>query len=146
MKKRIFVDGSCYPNPGVIGGWAYIIQDCVSGTEIKRSGVKRGDYITNNVMELTAAIEGLSSLVEPTIVQLVTDSQYLEKGVSSWMHTWKKSGFRQKNGELWKEIYNLCMKHTVYVTWVRGHSGHVENEECDKIAGEAVKKCLNIKS
>ena len=140
---KVFTDGSCWPNPGNKGGWAYIIKD-YSGVLINKSAkAYLAENVTNNKMELMAAIEGLKFFSEPKIIELITDSEYLGKGITTWMHQWKKTGWKQKNGDLWKEIYELVNYHTVYVTCIRGHQGQEENEECDKMASEVV-KCLNI--
>jgi ribonuclease HI len=144
---RIFTDGSCWPNPGGCGGWAFIIQFQDKSPE--RSGIGSEANTTNNRMELMAAIQALKNLDVPCIVELVTDSQYLGKGISMWMDQWKKSGWRQKNSDLWLEIYQLCNIHEVYVTCILGHKGQKENEICDAMASKAAKnlrekKCLNI--
>jgi ribonuclease HI len=133
---QIFTDGSCFPNPGRFGGWSYIIMFNDGRPQVKCSGGYDG-IATNNRLELTAAIEGISSLKKPTVIELVTDSEYLGRGISFWMTSWKSGGFRNKNGDLWKQIYSLCQFHNVYVTCIRGHSGQPENEECDRLASQA---------
>ncbi len=133
---QLFSDGACLGNPGP-GGWAYILRHPSTGKERERSG--GDDQTTNNRMELMAVIKGLEALSEPTNVELVGDSQYVLKGISEWMPGWKKKGWKKKGGpimnlELWQRLDKLVMKHNVKVTWVRGHTGHIENERCDELA------------
>lgn len=134
----LFTDGACRGNPGP-GGWAYILRHRASGKEIERAG---GDaHTTNNRMELQAAIEGLKALKRATSVLIVTDSQYVMKGVTEWMDGWKKKGWRRgpkkepvKNAELWQRLDELVNQHHVTWEYVAGHSGHPENERCDELA------------
>jgi ribonuclease HI len=99
---------------------------------------------TNNVAELTAAVEGLVRTPEGAAVELITDSQYVQKGIVEWRHGWEKNNWITsgkepvKNKELWQRLLALADKRRVSVTWVRGHSGHVLNERCDKLANKAV--------
>lgn len=136
LPVQVFTDASCYPNPGQLGGWAYIIK-MPGKPDIKRSGVVRGQTTTNNRMELIAAIQALSSLSEPTTLELIVDSTYLGLGITQWMSAWKKSGWRQPNADLWKKLYILDQLHTIYVTSVKGHAGCEPNEECDRLAAQA---------
>ncbi|WP_212636964.1 ribonuclease HI [Desulfacinum hydrothermale] len=148
MQKRkrveIFTDGACTGNPGP-GGWGAILR--YKGHEKELSG--SSPRTTNNKMELTAVIEALKALKEPCHVVVHTDSQYLQKGITQWIHRWKKNGWKTatkepvKNKELWLELDRLTQRHQVEWRWVRGHSGHPENERCDALAraaADAVRK------
>lgn len=145
---QLFADGACSGNPGP-GGWAFILRHPVSGKELERSG---GIHeTTNNRMELTAVIEGLAALKQPSDVELIVDSQYVGKGLSEWLAKWKANGWRRregskwaevKNEELWRKLDELCAKHRIRFTHVRGHSGHAENERCDELAVAAYQKFL----
>jgi ribonuclease HI len=141
----LFTDGACSGNPGP-GGWAFIIRHLASGRILESSGAEPAT--TNNRMELTGVIEGLSALKRPCRVELVTDSQYVAKGITEWMPKWKRQGWQRKEGsrlkpvmnaDLWRRIDELVVRHQVRVTEVRGHDGHPENEACDRMAVEAYK-------
>ena len=132
---ELFTDGACSGNPGP-GGWGYILRSA-DGTEREGSGGERAT--TNNRMELLGAIEGLRQLKKPCRVRLVSDSQYLVKGLSEWIDGWKRRGWRRKEGpvmnvELWQELDRLRAIHEIKPEWVRGHVGHAENERCDRLA------------
>lgn len=120
---EIFSDGACRGNPGP-GGWGALLR--FDGKEKPLFGGEKNT--TNNRMELKAAIEGLAALKEPCLVDLTTDSQYVRKGITEWIHNWKKNGWRTaakkpvKNGDLWKELEVLSKQHTVTWHWVKGHS------------------------
>lgn len=140
MKKiEVFTDGACTGNPGP-GGWGAILR--YKGHERELSGSSR--WTTNNQMELTAVIEALKALKEPCHVVVYTDSQYLQKGITQWIHRWKKNGWKTaakepvKNRQLWQELDRLTQRHRVEWRWVRGHSGHPENERCDALARAAI--------
>ena len=131
---EIFTDGACSGNPGP-GGWGYILR--CDGVEREGSGGE--SRTTNNRMELLGAIEGLKSLDKPARVRLVSDSQYLVKGLNEWIDGWKRRGWRRKDGpvmnvELWQELDRLRAIHQIKAEWVRGHVGHAENERCDQLA------------
>ncbi len=131
---EIFTDGACSGNPGP-GGWGYILR--CDGVEREGSGGE--SRTTNNRMELLGAIEGLKSLDKPARVRLVSDSQYLVKGLNEWIDGWKRRGWRRKEGpvmnvELWQELDRLRAIHQIKAEWVRGHVGHAENERCDQLA------------
>lgn len=137
---RLFTDGACSGNPGP-GGWAYILQHPSSGQTREASGAEPAT--TNNRMELTGAIEGLASLKRQCQVELVTDSQYLAKGLKEWMPKWKAQGWKRKengrlkpvsNEDLWRRLDELASRHDVRVQHVLGHNGHPENEACDRMA------------
>lgn len=138
MKKNveIFTDGACSGNPGP-GGWGVVLR--YGGREKELSGGERDT--TNNRMELTAAIEGLSALKEPCRVRLVTDSKYVADGITKgWAASWRSNGWRKAdkkpalNVDLWGELLDLLEKHEVDIEWVKGHAGHPENERCDELA------------
>ncbi len=131
---ELFTDGACSGNPGP-GGWGYILRK--DGQEHEGSGGEA--RTTNNRMELLGAIEGLKLLERPSRVRLVSDSQYLVKGLNEWIDGWKKRGWRRKDGpvlnvELWQELDRLRLTHAIHAEWVRGHVGHPENERCDRLA------------
>jgi len=145
---HLFTDGGCSGNPGP-GGWAYLLQHPATGKQIERSGGER--ETTNNRMELTAVIEGLSALKKPSCVQLFTDSVYVGKGISEWMTKWKANGWRRKEGkrmvavkneDLWRRLDELLQTHEVRYTRVAGHSGHPENERVDQLAVAAYQQFL----
>jgi ribonuclease HI len=135
-KVTIFADGSCLGNPGA-GGWAAILR--YNDAEKVISG--GAGHTTNNQMELIAVIEALKLLKEPCEVELVSDSQYVGKAINEWLVGWEKKGFAKiKNPQLWMEYWNLSRIHKVKARWVRGHSGHIENERCDEIARAEAQK------
>lgn len=133
---EIFTDGACSGNPGP-GGWGVILR--YSGHEKELSGGER--ETTNNRMELTAVIAGLSALKEPCKVRLVTDSRYVADGISKgWAVSWRNNGWRKAdkkpalNVDLWEKLLELIETHDVNIEWVKGHAGHPENERCDELA------------
>lgn len=138
----LFTDGACSGNPGP-GGWAFILRHPSTGKELKQSG---GDpHTTNNRMELAAVIHGLRALKRRTRVRVVTDSEYVSRGMTEWVAGWIRKGWRRgkdpvKNVELWQELVELCKEHDVVFEHVRGHAGHPENEECDQMAVEAARR------
>lgn len=143
----IYTDGACRGNPGP-GGWGVVLR--CNGTEKRLSGSEPNT--TNNRMELTAAIEGLRALKRPCQVALTTDSQYVRKGITEWLPGWMARGWKTaskapvKNVDLWQALYTEAQKHTVAWHWVKGHSGHPENELCDLLANEAIDALLGKKS
>jgi ribonuclease HI len=137
---ELYTDGSC-KSPGGPGGWAYILRIKETGSEMRNSG---GDVATtNNKMELMPLIEGLQILPRPCDVIVYSDSQYLTKGLIEWLPDWKRNNWITsekkpvKNVDLWQIIDGLKKIHNIKCHWVRGHNGHPENEECDKMAGIA---------
>jgi ribonuclease HI len=134
---ELFTDGACSGNPGP-GGWAYLLRDLSDGTE--RTGAGGEARTTNNRMELLSVIEGLRSLSVPSRVRLVSDSEYVVKGLQEWIDGWKKRGWRKAdrspvlNQDLWKELDRLRAVHRLSPEWIRGHRGHAENEACDRMA------------
>ncbi len=135
---KLFSDGSCLGNPGA-GGWAYILQ---YGDAIKKASGAEA-MTTNNQMELTAAIMGLSALKQPCRVELFTDSEYVVKAINSWLAKWVVTDFKgKKNADLWRRYLAAAASHEIKASWVKGHAGHPQNEECDamaRAAAEAIK-------
>jgi len=135
---KLFSDGSCLGNPGA-GGWAYILQ---YGNAIKKASGAEA-MTTNNQMELTAAIMGLSALKQPCCVELFTDSEYVVKAINSWLAKWVVTDFKgKKNADLWRRYLAAAAPHEIKASWVKGHAGHPQNEECDamaRAAAEAIK-------
>ena len=136
---EIFTDGACRGNPGP-GGWAALLR--YDGKEKLVSGAEPAT--TNNRMELMAAIEGLAQLKRRSRVVLTTDSQYLRLGIKQWLANWKRNGWRTaarqpvKNRDLWERLDGLTAQHDIDWHWVRGHSGHPENELVDQAANAAI--------
>ncbi len=136
---EIFTDGGCRGNPGV-GGWGALLR--FRGSEKHLKGAE--EYTTNNRMELTAAIEALRSLTRPCKVKLITDSKYVKNGITEWLPGWKKKNWRTasgkevKNKDLWIALEELIQMHEVEWGWVKGHSGHTENDLVDALANQAM--------
>lgn len=136
----VWADGSCAPNPGP-GGWGAIVEH--RGAREELSGA--APHSTNNIMELTAAIEGLRRTPPGATVRLTTDSQYVKNGITKWIHGWKRKNWRKADGQpvlnkhLWQALDALCAVRDVSWFWVRGHNGHPENERCDALANAARK-------
>ena len=137
----VFTDGACKGNPGP-GGWGAILRMGRHEKELSGSEV----MTTNNRMELTAAIRGLNALIEPCDVTLHTDSKYVIDGITKWVAGWKRNGWVNaskqpvRNADLWHELIDAAHKHRVAWKWVKGHSGHVENERVDRLASDAALK------
>ena len=135
----IHTDGACRGNPGP-GGWGAVLQS--SGKEKELCGGELDT--TNNRMELMAAIVALETLKRPLAVRLYTDSQYLRDGITKWIFGWKAKGWQTadkkpvKNQDLWQRLDAAKQRHTIDFRWVRGHSGHPENERCDALARAAI--------
>lgn len=144
MKVEIFSDGACSGNPGP-GGYGCILR--CGGREKELSGAE--PETTNNRMEMTAAIVGLESLKRPCDVLITTDSQYLVKGMTEWIHGWVKRGWKNSrkeevlNRDLWERLLALSGIHRIQWGWIRGHNGHPENERCDEMARKAILTMLN---
>jgi len=145
---HLFTDGGCSGNPGP-GGWAFLLRHPSTEKQLEKSGGER--QTTNNRMELTAVVEGLSSLKRPTSVELFTDSVYVGKGMTEWMPKWKANGWQRreggrlkpvKNEDLWKQLDALLQNHRVKYTRVAGHSGHPENDRVDELAVAAYQQFL----
>jgi ribonuclease HI len=135
MKVEIFTDGACSGNPGP-GGWGAILR--WKGEEKELFGGET--ETTNNRMEMMAVIRALEALKRRCTVDLYTDSVYVQKGITEWMHGWKKKNWpdRIKNQDLWKEMDALVQKHDVKFHWVKGHAGHPENERADELARRGI--------
>jgi ribonuclease HI len=139
----LYTDGACKGNPGP-GGWAFVLQHPQSGKTLERFGSE--PETTNNRMELLAVIEGLKVLIKPSQVEVVSDSKYVLQGLAEWMPKWKRNGWRRKEGnsfkpvknvDLWQELDRLKSLHGLTFRHVWGHSGHIFNERCDKLASLA---------
>jgi len=135
----IYTDGACKGNPGP-GGWGALLVAGAHEREIFGGEAQT----TNNRMELTAVIRALESLTRPCEVALYTDSQYVKNGIESWIHAWKRNGWKTadrkpvKNAELWRELDALAARHRVSWHWVRGHDDHPGNERADALANRGV--------
>ena len=139
----IYTDGACSGNPGP-GGWGAILM---FGEKTKE--ICGGEpATTNNRMELMAAIQALETLTKPCKVELHTDSQYVMKGISEWIHAWKRRGWRTadnkpvKNDDLWRRLDEARQRHDVQWRWVKGHAGHEHNERADALAGQGLAETL----
>ncbi|TKI68587.1 ribonuclease HI [Sulfurimonas crateris] len=137
MKKiTLFSDGSALGNPGP-GGYGAILR--FGNKEREISGGEA--HTTNNRMELLAVIEGLRALKEPCNVEIISDSSYVVKGINEWLDGWIKRDFKKvKNPDLWMAYIEVSKPHKINATWVRGHSGHIENERCDILAKQEAQK------
>jgi ribonuclease HI len=136
---EIHTDGACRGNPGP-GGWGVLLR--ANGTEKELYGGEAAT--TNNRMELMAAIRALEALKRPSRVKLYTDSIYVMKGITTWIHSWKRRGWRTadkqpvKNEDLWRQLDEARLKHEVEWHWVKGHAGHPENERADALANKGI--------
>ncbi|WP_397420751.1 ribonuclease HI [Phenylobacterium sp.] len=143
----IYTDGACSGNPGP-GGWGAILMFGEKSREICGGEPDT----TNNRMELMAAIQALETLTRPCQVELHTDSQYVMKGISEWIHNWKRRGWRTadnkpvKNDDLWRRLDEARSRHNVQWRWVKGHAGHEHNERADALAGQGLKDALEVVS
>jgi ribonuclease HI len=136
---EMYADGACRGNPGP-GGWGVLLR--AAGRERTLHG--GAPLTTNNRMELTAVIRGLEALKHPCRVQLYTDSQYVQKGITQWIHDWKRRGWRTadkkpvKNIDLWQALDAAASRHAVSWHWVKGHAGHDGNERADALANRGI--------
>ncbi|GBE11267.1 ribonuclease HI [bacterium BMS3Bbin12] len=136
---EVYTDGACRGNPGP-GGWGVVLR--FGGTEKTLHGGE--PETTNNRMELTAAIRALEALKRPCRVRLTTDSEYVKKGLTEWLPNWKRRGWKTaarkpvKNADLWRRLDAAAARHEVRWHWVRGHSGHPENERADALANRGI--------
>ena len=134
-------DGSCLGNPGK-GGWACILRY----GEHKRELFGYEPHTTNNRMEITAAIEGLKRLKESCSIEIITDSNYLKNGITSWVHGWKRNGWKTAdkkpvvNQDLWMVLDDLVIRHQIDWTWTKGHAVHEDNNRCDELARRAAEE------
>lgn len=145
MKIELYCDGACLGNPGP-GGWGYLLRvHLATGIQEKEGSGLEADT-TNNRMELMAAIRGLEALTKPCQVLLQSDSQYVVKGITSWLKDWKRRGWKKADGkpvlnaDLWQALDAQLARHQVDARWVKGHAGHAENERVDRLANEAAQR------
>jgi ribonuclease HI len=138
---EIFTDGACSGNPGP-GGWGAILRFGAVEKELNGSE----EHTTNNRMELMAAIRAIEAVKRPCEIHLHTDSEYLRQGITTWIHSWKKRGWKTadkkpvKNVDLWQRLEAAIETHDVKWHWVKGHSGHAENERADELARLAIRQ------
>jgi ribonuclease HI len=147
MTIEIYTDGACRGNPGP-GGWGVLLR--TNGVEKELKGAEH--HTTNNRMELTAAIMGLQALTRSCVVNLYTDSQYVRQGMTEWLAGWKRRGWRNsknepvKNVDLWQALDMQATQHKVSWFWVKGHSGHPDNDRVDALANEAIDEMMKGQS
>ena len=141
MKKvQVITDGACIGNPGP-GGWACILRY----SDRKKELFGSEPHTTNNRMELTAAVKALTALREPCEVEIVTDSQYMKNGITSWIANWKRNGWKTKekkpvlNQDLWEELDRQNSRHRTVWSWTKGHASHADNNRCDELATAAAR-------
>lgn len=138
---ELFTDGACKGNPG-LGGWGALLR--FNSVEKELCGGER--ETTNNRMELLAVIEGLRALNRGCSVAVTTDSQYVKNGITQWIHNWKRNGWKTaakkpvKNEDLWRALDEQVARHKVTWKWVKGHSGHPENERADQLANRGIER------
>ena len=136
---NIFTDGACKGNPGP-GGWGAILQYNKNTKEINGYSPNT----TNNIMELTAVIKAINLLNRPCTIVITTDSTYVKNGITKWIYEWKKKNWKTankknvKNKELWEQLDKVIMQHKITWKWVKGHSGHPQNERADELANKAI--------
>jgi ribonuclease HI len=139
-KVQLITDGACIGNPGP-GGWAYILRH----GEHKREAFGSEPHTTNNRMELTAAIKGLAALKLACDVEVVTDSEYVKNGITTWIHGWKRNGWKTSakkpvvNQDLWEELERAADGHEIRWTWTKGHADHDDNNRVDELATQAAR-------
>ncbi|MEM6306068.1 MAG: ribonuclease HI [Pseudomonadota bacterium] len=140
-----YTDGACSGNPGP-GGWGVLMQAREGEAVVKERELNGGEaQTTNNRMELLAAINALEALARPSVITVVTDSNYVKNGITGWIFGWKKNGWKNagkkpvKNAELWQRLDAAQARHEVTWKWVKGHAGHAENERADKLARDGMK-------
>lgn len=144
----IFTDGACRGNPGP-GGWGALLRYHKQDKAHEKTLNGAEPHTTNNRMEMMAAIKALEALKTPCQINLYTDSKYLMDGITRWIHGWKKKNWQTsqkepvKNADLWQILEPLTHRHQVSWHWVRGHSGHPENEQVDALAREAIDRFLS---
>lgn len=143
VETEIFTDGACRGNPGP-GGWGALLRH--NGHEKSLYGAEA--LTTNNRMELMAAIQALESLTRPCRIRLTTDSKYVQQGIMEWMANWKRRGWKTaarkpvKNVDLWQRLDKATERHDIEWAWVKGHSGHRENELADQLANKAIDELI----
>lgn len=141
---EIYTDGACRGNPGP-GGWGVLLRY----NDVEKTLYGAEEHTTNNRMELTAAIKGLNAVLRPCEIRVVTDSEYVKNGITLWLENWRKRNWKGSNGkhvkniELWQQLDAAAKRHTAVTwEWVKGHSGHVENERADELANLAIDELL----
>ena len=140
----LFADGACLGNPGP-GGWGFLLRVKTSAGPQEKEASGAEPDTTNNRMELMAAIQGLEALSRPCAVRLVSDSQYVVKGLMEWLPGWKRKNWKKADGapvmnaDLWQRLDAAARPHRVKAEWVKGHAGHAENERVDRLASDAAK-------
>jgi ribonuclease HI len=145
-KVRVITDGACTGNPGP-GGWAAILRY----NEHKKELYGFSPHTTNNRMELTAAIEGLKAIRESCEVEVVTDSEYLKNGITTWIHNWKRRNWMTAekkpvvNQDLWKELDEQAARHKATWVWTKGHASHSDNNRADELATRAARERISSK-
>lgn len=144
-KLFAYTDGACSGNPGP-GGWGVLMQAMDGKTVVKERELCGGEaHTTNNRMELLAAINALEALERASELTIITDSAYVKNGITTWVHSWKRNGWKTaarkpvKNVELWQRLEEAQERHTVKWEWVKGHAGHPENEKADELARAGMK-------
>lgn len=141
---EIFTDGACRGNPGP-GGWGAVLYYGSHTKEIYGGEIKT----TNNRMELMAAIQSLAVLKRPSQVSLTTDSEYVRRGITEWIHQWKKQGWKGskkepvKNQDLWQRLDDEAQRHQIEWHWIKGHNGHPENERADRLANQGIDELVH---
>lgn len=138
---QLITDGACLGNPGP-GGWAYILRFNEHAREMSGSE----PHTTNNRMELTAVIQGLRAIKEPCKVEVITDSEYVKNGITTWIHNWKRNGWKTAakkpvvNQDLWMDLDHETKTHYIRWTWTKGHADHADNNRCDELATQAARE------
>jgi len=145
-----YTDGACSGNPGP-GGWGVVMEARNGATVVKSRELGGGEaHTTNNRMELMAAIAALEALERPSDITVVTDSTYVKDGITSWIHGWKRNGWKTsarkpvKNDDLWQRLDAAQARHRVKWEWIKGHTGHEQNERADQLAREAIEALKEV--
>ena len=148
MEIFAYTDGACSGNPGP-GGWGAVLQARKEGKTVKERAISGGlAHTTNNRMELTAAIEALAALKQPSSITVRTDSRYLRDGISRWIRRWKSNNWKTargrpvKNADLWIRLDGLCSRHNIRWQWVKGHASEPLNERADQLARDGMRPWL----
>jgi ribonuclease HI len=144
-RVELFCDGACLGNPGP-GGWGYLLRVHTADGPREKEANGAEPATTNNRMELRAAIEALNSLREDCEVEIVTDSQYVKNGITTWIHGWKRNGWMTAakkpviNQDLWQELDEQVSRHVTTWVWTKGHASHADNNRCDELASLAARE------
>ena len=147
-----YTDGACSGNPGP-GGWGVLLRAMEGNRIVRERELNGGEALTtNNRMELMAAISALEALKKPSKLTIVTDSNYVKDGITKWIHGWKRNGWRSaakkpvKNAELWQRLDEATHRHDITWEWIRGHTGHPENERADELARQGMEPYKSAKN